>query len=509
MCCYNVWFERIVFILTLQIQSTLDFFLLKETYFNNDMNKFNIIKRRVYFIITFIIVFISSPFISAQNNVLDQSYLNKELIKYCEQGDLQAVTYLVNQGANTNCQDNQNVTPLMYACQNGFFDIVKILIDNNAITDLKSKNGLLALHIAVRAKRYNIITLLINKGASVNTPDNFGATPLLYAVALSDKGSIQILLDFEADVNIPDHRGNTPFLVAAEKNNDEIINMLSIYGANQSKANNVGLTPLMSLVKNGNLNLFWQYSSKEELIKSDFNGNTILTYAIIGGSNQIIDTLLKIDNSLFQNQNQKISDLTYSKIHNNPIARKKINQYKSEISYKPFLSEIFAGVGTTFSSKDLYINTFVGVKEERFQLSAIAGFSFRPAWQNVLIQQQGNIYNQYNQKRQAVFVNINKDFTLFNRRFLAPFKLTVGGSLYYSFATNKGVSQKPDSKINFSPQIGLHYRNNTFGTAFHYQNINYNDGLSANKYSFSIYLPLIRSKKIIGKTKYAWNKLTR
>ena len=468
---------------------------------------FKILKFKHLLLIAFLFSYL--PFTQGQDNNKRERFLNTELLKMCEFGDFEGVKELIAEGANINCYDNQHVTPLMYSSQNGFIDISKYLLENGANINSVSVNGITALHVAVRTHRNNIITLLLNFKAKINAQDKYGATALHYAIALSDKEAIQILLDAEADVNICDNKGNSPYLIATIFGNKDIINMISIYGAKPNKANKMGVNPLMESAKMGDYNLFTQLLTKNNISLTDNNKNTVLTYAVIGGSLNIIDTLVKTNNELFKTDKQTITDLTYAKLYNNPIIEKQIKSIKNNKSYKPVISAYTVGSGVIFNSSDLFINTFIGVKEERFQLMAELGYSFRPSRRNVLIYQGANEYHQYNQKRESVYATIYKDFSVFPSNFLAPLKLSFGASAYYTFTNNKGVTNNTSASIIWSPKAGLHYRTKHFGAAFYYQYLDFNDAISNNKFSFSIYLPLIKNKKLVSKTKIDWEPLIR
>jgi len=472
---------------------------------NYILQNFTSLKFKHLLLIAFL--FSCLPIIKGQDSDKRQRFLNTELLKWCEFGDFETVKELIAEGANINCFDKQHVTPLMYSSQNGFIDISKYLLENGANINSTSVNGITALHVAVRTHRNNIITLLLNYKAKINAQDKYGATALHYAIALADKEAIQILLDAEADVNICDNKGNSPYLIATFFGKKDIINILSIYGAKANKTNKMGVNPLMESAKLGDYNMFTQLLTKDNISLTDNNKNTVLTYAVIGGSVNIIDTLIKTNNQIFKSDEQSITDLTYSKLYNNPFIGKQIKSIKTNKSYKPVISAYTVGTGMIFNSNDVFINTFIGVKEERFQLMAEVGYSFRPSRRNVLVYQGANEYHQYNQNRESVYATVYKDFSVFSSNFLAPLKLSVAASAYYSFINNKGVTNNTAASVILSPKAGLHYRTKHFGAAFYYQYLDFSDAISNNKFSFSIYLPLIKNKKLISKTKLDWEPL--
>lgn len=82
-------------------------------------------------------------------NGVDEKELNEMLFLACQESSLEAVKLLVENGANVNENDENDITPLMIAAQNDQFEIGKYLIES---------------------------------GADVNATDTlFGKTPLMYS----------------------------------------------------------------------------------------------------------------------------------------------------------------------------------------------------------------------------------------------------------------------------------------------------------------------------------------
>ena len=114
-----------------------------------------------------------------------QEILNDELLELLgccsNKSSLQKIKELISKGADVNCRDTYNRTPLMKSACYQFYEAVDLLInygaDVNAVDD-NNQNAL--IFIVTRSIRnlkehvFNIIDLLINSGADISHKDNDG-----------------------------------------------------------------------------------------------------------------------------------------------------------------------------------------------------------------------------------------------------------------------------------------------------------------------------------------------
>ncbi|MBS0285988.1 MAG: ankyrin repeat domain-containing protein [Proteobacteria bacterium] len=106
------------------------------------------------------------------------------LIKACQEGKLDEVGALLEQGVNANVADEDGRSPLMWAAYNGFNDICLKLIEKGADLKAKDNYGSTALMFAAQAGFSKVCETLLKsgeKGALVNVQNNLGKTPLDYA----------------------------------------------------------------------------------------------------------------------------------------------------------------------------------------------------------------------------------------------------------------------------------------------------------------------------------------
>ena len=192
----------------------------------------------------------------------DMNGLDAKLLASADGGDCEAISKLISEGANPNCQDSHKNTPLSNAAWKGNIDALELLLEKGAYIDhscyedncllshcafnaqigsvkwllangqnpnrVSEKTGETALHVVICKKgdprRTEIVRALIEAGADVNVKtipgtetgcfmrDAFlkGETPLHRAAAYGEIEMVQALLDAGADPSAKDANGDTP-----------------------------------------------------------------------------------------------------------------------------------------------------------------------------------------------------------------------------------------------------------------------------------------------------------
>ncbi len=85
------------------------------------------------------------------------------LMEASAQGNLELITFLVNNGANVNIQSSDGVTALMVTALGGHLKIVKFLVNNGADVDQQNNDGWSALMVATNGN-LEIVQFLVNSG---------------------------------------------------------------------------------------------------------------------------------------------------------------------------------------------------------------------------------------------------------------------------------------------------------------------------------------------------------
>ena len=78
-------------------------------------------------------------------------------------GCTEIVKYLVERGADYNCKDNNNVTPLYFAAYKGHIEIVKYLVERGADVNCKDNNNDTPLYVAAANGHTEIVKYLIRE----------------------------------------------------------------------------------------------------------------------------------------------------------------------------------------------------------------------------------------------------------------------------------------------------------------------------------------------------------
>ena len=142
---------------------------------------------------------------------------------------------------------------------------------------------------------------LIAKGVNINAKDNGGNTALMYAVIKDNKEIVRALLQANVNVNDCNKHSMTALFEAVDSNNNVIAEMLIENGADVNAASCrdyigdlYGYTPLMCSALKGNLSIVNSIVnvSNVDVNAKDYQGNTALIYAIIGGNRDIVSALL-------------------------------------------------------------------------------------------------------------------------------------------------------------------------------------------------------------------------
>ena len=193
---------------------------------------------------------------------------------YYHHDRLEVCSCLIERGADVNgCYNNKSPqngrTPLMIASRYGQLDAMTFLIKQGANVNLQDKEGETALHYAVDGSDVSceVLSCLIENGANFDAFSNSGCTPLMKAIHNQLIHVVTYLIEHGANIDLQDKNGNTALHHAVGVTNFcDIIDHLVTGGACHI-CNNQGLTPLLLVSDRGNVAVVEHLIKRPEITK--------------------------------------------------------------------------------------------------------------------------------------------------------------------------------------------------------------------------------------------------
>lgn len=183
------------------------------------------------------------------NNGADVNMRHKDgwsgLLLAAVNGHSPAVQVLLAKGAKVDAKENlMEQTALIWAAKGGHTALVKALLKAGANVNARDKYGGTALTRAANSGKAAIVKTLLESGADINAREYDGDTALIEATAESQLETIQELLKAGANVNDKDLDGRTPLMIAAMTGTDKAVKVLLDAGADINAQDNFGSTAL-------------------------------------------------------------------------------------------------------------------------------------------------------------------------------------------------------------------------------------------------------------------------
>ncbi|MEQ9238102.1 protein kinase domain-containing protein [Coleofasciculus sp. E2-BRE-01] len=160
-------------------------------------------------------------------------------------GDIETVTYYLDQGVHVNAREHQDHTPLHWAVSNNKPEIAQLLIDRGADIHIRyDADGHTVLHIAVQHDTKAMAELLIEQGADVHATDNFGNNALhlalkkpntshYYGMTLTERNPslevVEFLITQGVDIHARNKVGHTPLELA--RSHQEVADLFQDYNS--------------------------------------------------------------------------------------------------------------------------------------------------------------------------------------------------------------------------------------------------------------------------------------
>ena len=151
----------------------------------------------------------------------------------CTKRNINAVSVLLEAGADPNIPDADGNTLLHYAVENYMNkDVLQAAINHGADVNVVNITNECALDLAFHIRNIAAVIVLLKAGANPNVPDADGDTLLHNAVhAHMSKEMLQIIIDHGADVNAVNNEGASALLLICGRGYKASVNELVRAGA--------------------------------------------------------------------------------------------------------------------------------------------------------------------------------------------------------------------------------------------------------------------------------------
>ena len=139
-------------------------------------------------------------------------------------GHLEVVKLLLEAGANVNEPNSDGTTTLLSMCAKGDVDMVKFLLSQGA--DVSLANGYGVTCLMKSAKHLELCKILLENGAELDKVNYRGETALYYAIKKQKLDSVKLLCEWKADTSIMNKAGENLLFSACLFNCVEIFDYL-------------------------------------------------------------------------------------------------------------------------------------------------------------------------------------------------------------------------------------------------------------------------------------------
>jgi membrane protease YdiL (CAAX protease family) len=199
---------------------------------------------------------------------------------------------LLEKGADVNCRDEDDSTPLITAATLRYIEVARVLLKNGADVNAHQKTGVTPLMMASHLGHVEMVRALIENGAEVNRSDISGSTPLIEASDYGHVEVVKILLDNLADVNAYSRNRWSPLLAASSKGHSKVVKLLVKKGADINAHNKCGLTSLMIASHKGNVEFVRVLlDNGADTNTKSYRGSTAYSMATKKGHTEIVQLL--------------------------------------------------------------------------------------------------------------------------------------------------------------------------------------------------------------------------
>lgn len=211
------------------------------------------------------------------------------------------VQKLIEYGSRMDIVDSEGYTVLYYPIKFNYSEIIDTLLDYDkktvgmSLVNLRDLRDAVPIFYAIKYKNRHALIELLNAGADANYKNTENMNALHLAVIKRDITMVKILIKYVKNIDARTNGGSTALHYAANFQSVEIVKLLLEYGANQNIIEiKYDLYPIFYSVVQNNIEITKIFIDKgANPNNQNYDGNTIIHYAIIDNHIEILDYIIK------------------------------------------------------------------------------------------------------------------------------------------------------------------------------------------------------------------------
>ena len=221
-------------------------------------------------------------------------------IHYAIYGDCskEVLQLIIDEGADVNATNNENVTALMLASKKGNINAMNVLITAGADQTIEDADGNQWIHCAVHEYcTKEVLQLIIDLGADVNARNKQNITALMLASFVGNRDAMKVLLSAGANKATENVVGNTWIHYAIHGDcSKDVLQSIIDAGADVNATNKQNCTALMLAGLKENVDAInVLLSAGADQTTEDANGDTWIHYAVHGDcSKEVLHSMIDL-----------------------------------------------------------------------------------------------------------------------------------------------------------------------------------------------------------------------
>ena len=403
--------------------------------------------------------------------------LNYNLMIAALNGYPDEIERLIKMGADINCHDENQSTPIIIATDFNKIESVKAILKHSPLLDEFTIYSETALLIAVKNNYLDIAEELIRAGAKIDLTDSKRAAPLYYASLYGYAEMTDMLLYYDAPVDIKTDDGFSALHAAIHSGYVEITDILIENGANMESRDNEGNTPFLVATSFGDtliMSMLYKYGVD---IYADNNlGHNALVLAIAFDHEETVKYLLQIGDKWDENTSTEFNPYRVAAKYGRKNIATILHEENIHGTIKLSFDQAAISIYARFAKHNFYSGISLSLREPYLNAGITAGLNTKLWETKLLVEKQPDVFYQYIDKSSMVFAGLFKDFIIKeysnNKRLIFSTSLSAG----YTFGNKfKGTEVYPEKKIYIIPCIAVKQTTKpvTFFAGFDYLNLGY------------------------------------